>query len=115
MAPRPTTRNDPSRVHERPPDPAEAAGAALTNDPRLRRGNPVREPDPTADSDPYEREDDQLHAQVRLEGRRRMGAASAARGDPGDSPEQRGLLIDPDADPDNIKSGPDDVRPPADS
>jgi hypothetical protein len=60
----------PERVHQRPPDPAEAADRPLEpkesadvhwpseppKDPHHALNNPVDEPDPTADSDPYEAE-----------------------------------------------------------
>lgn len=50
--------------HQRPPDPAEEAGLPLVDkaspnfpdpdrDPHAALNNPVGEPDPTADSDPY--------------------------------------------------------------
>jgi hypothetical protein len=81
MPPRPSTRNDPSRVHERPPDPAEEANRPLERkhpdqpepwpsqeprqpggqsgprEPHHRLAHPVGEPDPTADSDPYDPEE----------------------------------------------------------
>lgn len=64
--PRPGTRTEQSRVHQRPPDPAEEAGVPLESKERRRRGSadrphsglsrPVGAPDPTADSDPYDRD-----------------------------------------------------------
>ncbi|MBB4662300.1 hypothetical protein [Conexibacter arvalis] len=61
MAPRPGTRNEPSRVHERPPDPAEASRTPLVDprapeegeDPKHRFSHQADEVDPTSDSDPY--------------------------------------------------------------
>jgi hypothetical protein len=63
MAPQPSTRNDPSRVHERPPDPAEATRTPLVpnqqhvpdpdEDPKHRFSHQADEVDPTSDSDPY--------------------------------------------------------------
>lgn len=55
--------------HQRPPDPAEAADKPLASktranvpepgrDPHHVLNNPLGEPDPTADSDPYEPPDD---------------------------------------------------------
>jgi hypothetical protein len=61
----PSRPQHPERVHERPPDPAEAADKPLerkesddilperSEDPHHALNNPVGEPDPTADSDPY--------------------------------------------------------------
>jgi hypothetical protein len=71
MVPRPSTRTEQSRVHQRPPDPAETARAPLEPkasgdpepssesppDPHHGLTNPARDPDPTADSDPYEHDD----------------------------------------------------------
>jgi hypothetical protein len=76
MTPNPTTghRGATERIHERSPDPAEAANRPLEPkssqgplasrdepapatpeqpDPHHRLNTPVGEPDPTADSDPY--------------------------------------------------------------
>ncbi|HET9102474.1 MAG TPA: hypothetical protein VFN55_03910 [Solirubrobacteraceae bacterium] len=71
-SPRPGTRHDTERHHERDPDPAEAADRPLEprapadplnateedalqppGDPHHRLNTPVGEPDPAADSDPY--------------------------------------------------------------
>ena len=74
MTPRPGSRREPRHVHERPADPAEAAdrplepktrpherssdgspdSAASDRDPHHLLNNPVGEPDPAADSDPYD-------------------------------------------------------------
>jgi hypothetical protein len=74
MSPRPNTgpRHEPERIHERAADPAEAANRPLEpkssqadmpardepqppdeHDPHHALNNPVGEPDPDADSDPY--------------------------------------------------------------
>jgi len=61
MAPRPDTRSEQSRVHERPPDPAEASRTPLVDprepqegeDPKHRFSHQAERVDPTSDSDPY--------------------------------------------------------------
>lgn len=73
--PQPGPRHDPGRIHERAPDPAEAANLPLEpksssaplaradepseqpedQSPHHALNTPVGEPDPTADSDPYRR------------------------------------------------------------
>lgn len=61
MTPRPATRTDQSRVHERPPDPAEASRTPLVDrrvpeqgeDPKHRFSHQADAVDPTSDSDPY--------------------------------------------------------------
>lgn len=83
MTPNPSTgrKGRTERIHERAPDPAEAANRPLEPrasdeplvsrdepapgppeepDPHHRLNTPVREPDPSADSDPY-RPDDAEH------------------------------------------------------
>jgi hypothetical protein len=68
----PTTGPRPERPetpHQRPPDPAEAADKPLVDktrhtepdpdrDPHAALNHPVGEPDPTADSDPFEPTED---------------------------------------------------------
>lgn len=50
-----TTPKSEPRVHQRPPDPQEAADRPLEPKDGARRdlANPVGEPDPTSDTDPY--------------------------------------------------------------
>jgi hypothetical protein len=106
MAPRPSTRTDPSRLHERPPDPVEASrtplerkesadphGAPPPPDPHHELTNPARDPDPTSDSDPYEREQERPTTQR----------------EPGDDEEQ-----DPDGDPEMKRAAMESLRPPDD-
>lgn len=107
MAPRPSTRHDPSRVHERPPDPAEASNTPLERkesadphggptppDPHHELTNPASDPDPTSDSDPYEREPQAPGV-----------AAERAEREP----------QDPDADPEIKRAGQEGLRPPDDA
>ena len=79
--PRPHRPKRPERVHQRPPDPAEAsdrplepkskpsrlthsradkpgASGPIDEPPHRRLTNPARDPDPTSDSDPYEDDDE---------------------------------------------------------
>lgn len=68
--PRRSSPKHPERVHERPPDPAEAADRPLERkesddvlpradeNPHHVLNNPVGEPDPTEWPDPYEQRDD---------------------------------------------------------
>ena len=64
--PRPEQRQAP---HQRPPDPVEASDRPLVDksrnttpdperDPHAPLNNPVGEPDPTSDSDPYDHQGD---------------------------------------------------------
>jgi hypothetical protein len=66
LTPNRTSRQEkPETPHQRPYDPAEEAGAPLVSknrapeadperDPHAALNNPVGEPDPTADSDPFD-------------------------------------------------------------
>jgi hypothetical protein len=107
MAPRPSTRTDPSRIHERPPDPVEASTTPLERkesahphggppppDPHHELTNPAHDPDPTSDSDPYEREP--------------VAPGVPAEQVREDEPQ------DPDADPEMKRSAMESLRPPAD-
>jgi hypothetical protein len=99
MTPRPSTRTEPpARLHERPPDPVEASatplerkesadphGGPTPRDPHHQLNHPAEDPDPTSDSDPYERE-----------------------------PEEPGEPQDPDADPEIKRAAQESLRPPGD-
>ena len=111
MAPRPSTRNDPSRIHERPPDPVEASRTPLERkepadphggpeppDPHHGLTHPAHDPDPTSDSDPYERVQETVDD------------AEDCSGDEGDLREP----VDPDGDPEIKRAAMEGLRPPAD-
>lgn len=113
MTPRPSTRNDPSRIHERPPDPVEASNTPLEpkesanprggpppTEPHHELTNPARDPDPTSDSDPYGREP---AAPVVPADRVRTQADAATREPP-----------DPDGAPAIKRSAMEGLRPPDD-
>jgi hypothetical protein len=110
MAPRPSTRNDPSRIHERPPDPVEASRTPLERkesadprggpeppDPHHELTHPAHDPDPTSDSDPYEREPE---------------GPGTAQGAAADRPEDE--PVDPDGDPELKRAAMEGLRPPDD-
>lgn len=106
MAPKPSTRNDPSRVHERPPDPAEASRTPIVprrphdpqpdESPKRRFSHQAQAADPTSDSDPY-------------------ADAEAARAAAEPTDPWLEAARDPDGDPGMIEAGQAGLRPPADS